>query len=260
MARTAAEPLEEAKAKKSKMKIGNGPLGMFYQLIRVTLITEILGTTAPDPEMFRKYILTKPGTPVFAVEDEPGMLPQRSEEELSDDDKNKATVFLRDSEGCPILRSYQFKAFLRTAGKDMGENPVIKKLVGGDKKAYLNKLILRNVKVFPENIKIANNVEPALFSRPLRASGPSGERVAIASSEYCARGNSFEIVLGVLPNEALPWDLFKELLHYGTIQGLLQWRNAGHGAFKYQDLGEIEYNKYNIEKYGLDNIHLDLEE
>ena len=70
--------------------------------------------------------------------------------------------------------------------------------------------------------------------RPLRASTPQGERVALASSETVPAGTKlrFDIVMLDPKLEGL----VREWLDYGELRGLGQWRNAGKGSYSWKEV------------------------
>ena len=83
-----------------------------------------------------------------------------------------------------------------------------------------------------------------MLERPLRAETAQGPRVALARSEKIDEGWELEFTIRVVENAGtaksapIDLDVIKELLSYGELKGLLQWRNAGFGSFKYEVLEE----------------------
>lgn len=76
------------------------------------------------------------------------------------------------------------------------------------------------------------------ISRPLRASTPLGERVAIACSDACPAGTAARFMVQLLnPRDAA---LVREWLDYGRLRGMLQWRNGGFGAFNWSEAEPFE--------------------
>jgi hypothetical protein len=70
--------------------------------------------------------------------------------------------------------------------------------------------------------------------RPLRASTPQGERVSIAHSETVPAGSTLEFEVLCMTDQME--DLVRELLEYGQLRGLSQWRNSGKGRFTHKIL------------------------
>ena len=81
-----------------------------------------------------------------------------------------------------------------------------------------------------------NGGELGNCQRPIRTTGPQGERVALANSETIPAGSSitFEIILFDEDHE----DVVTEWLNYGKWRGLAQWRNSGKGRFTWQGCAE----------------------
>ena len=75
--------------------------------------------------------------------------------------------------------------------------------------------------------------------RPLRASTPMGERIALANSETCPEGSYIEIEVTVLKDDLMPAVI--EWLDYGKLRGLCQWRNSGKGRFVWEQLDDLNY-------------------
>jgi len=68
--------------------------------------------------------------------------------------------------------------------------------------------------------------------RPLRASGPQGERVALANSETIPAGSTIEFDIQYFdPSHRA---MIIEWLDYGKLRGIGQWRNSGKGRFTYE--------------------------
>lgn len=83
-------------------------------------------------------------------------------------------------------------------------------------------------------IDINKSGEMSICSRPLRASTPQGERVALASSESIPAGSTMEFTIIGLTKEIM--DFVIEWLDYGQFNGLGQWHNSGKGRFIWEDI------------------------
>ena len=70
--------------------------------------------------------------------------------------------------------------------------------------------------------------------RPLRASTPLGERVALAHSETVPAGSTIEFTIRCLKDDHE--DLVREWLDYGVYRGIGQWRNSGKGRFTWEEV------------------------
>lgn len=135
------------------------------------------------------------------------------------------TIFPRHK-GVPILFDYQIKGFFKDACG------VLRKMTGSKSskvKAY-KKEIDGLIFVTPRHIPIRFEGDITTCQRPLRASTPMGERVALASSEAIPAGATLEFNVACLCDEDVP--VVREWLVYGRLRGLGQWRNSGKGRFE----------------------------
>lgn len=83
--------------------------------------------------------------------------------------------------------------------------------------------------------------------RALRTSGPTGERNAIAKSEVIPAGSTFCFRIGMADPGMR--DVIIEILDYGSIRGLGQWRNSGIGTFRWRELNPkyIPYSELQVD-------------
>lgn len=188
--------------------------------IRVTTTEEMLGSQPGDPEIHKTYIASK-APDAASLEDE---IAAMGEEAVLD---RQMTVFPRHG-GEPVLYDYQIKGFFkdacgalrRAAGTESAKMKAYKKEIDG--------LIF----VSPRHIPIRFDGGMGDCQRPLRASTPQGDRVALAHSESIPAGAVMEfdvLLLGKgLKKAVLEW------LDYGKLRGLGQWRNSGKGRFEYE--------------------------
>lgn len=210
------------------------------QKFRLTGISPILGSISLDKEVFLNYLATKGKTPeevARATEDVENVIE-------NPDEQQKVTGFYRDSNtGDLILKDYQIKGFLKEAAKALKSQINM---------AQTSSKIDNYVFIMERNIPIMHNGSPVsstdgLLSRPLRAQTMQGPRVALAYSEKVDEW-SIDITIRVLDNEktktsaAVTMDIVRELLSYGELKGLLQWRNGGYGQFRVEALSEPATN------------------
>ena len=193
--------------------------------VRVTFIEEVLGMTNSDPDIHEEYIASKA----------PDAKSKEEEiEAIGVDavvDKQK-TIFPRDNEGNPIIWDYQIKGFFKdTAG-------MLRKVSGtkcSKVKAYKKEI---DGLLFPQPrqivIHLPEGKEIGNCQRPLRASTPQGERVALANSETVPVGSYIEFEVKCFTKDMA--ELVIECLDYGIYRGMGQWRNSGKGRFEYQIL------------------------
>lgn len=73
-----------------------------------------------------------------------------------------------------------------------------------------------------------------ILQRPIRISGPQGERTALNSSEFIPAGSRCKLRIG-MTNKV--WrKAIEEWLNYGLIRGIGQWRNSSSGLFRWREL------------------------
>lgn len=75
------------------------------------------------------------------------------------------------------------------------------------------------------------------LERPLRTSGPTGERVALAVSEVIPAGTEFFFQVVLMKPEHLK--ALTECMDYKNIHGMLQWRNSGMGRIDWTPADEL---------------------
>ena len=186
--------------------------------IRATFTEAVLGTLPGNQELYLDYIATKAPNP-STIEDEVAALGVDGVAEKG------VTVFPRTEDGKPFIYDYQLKGFFKdTCG--MLRN--VKGTESANLKAY-KKYIDGLVFVSPRQIIINTDKPVTICQRPLRASTPMGERIAIAASEEIAAGATIEFTVDVFKDDML--DTVYEWLDYGRHRGLGAWRNSGKGAF-----------------------------
>lgn len=198
--------------------------------VEITFIDDVLGTASSDPAIHEKFVASK-APDAKSMEEEVEALGTEAVVE-----KGK-TVFPRDEEGNPVLWNYQIKGFFKSACSALRQIPGTesKKL-----KAYKKQIDLR-IFVYADVNDKAGRMIPIEYDgvidscqRPLRASTPQGERVAIADSEMIHAGAKAEFDIELLNPE--DEKIVEEWLDYGQYNGLNQWRNSGKGAFTWKEV------------------------
>lgn len=189
--------------------------------VRITTTEMMLGTSPSDEKLYDTYVASNA----------PDALSMQEEIEAHGVDataEKGKTVFARDEEGNPILWDYQIKGFFKDSCSAL-------KKVSDSKSAKL-KAYKKEIDglIFPEprKIPIVFDGEIGDCQRPLRASTPQGERVAIAHSESIPAGAVLEFSILILKDDLE--DVVIEWLDYGKLRGLGQWRNSGCGRFNYE--------------------------
>jgi hypothetical protein len=123
------------------------------------------------------------------------------------------------------------KGFLKDACSALSRVP---DTVSKEMKAY--KKVIDGL-IFPQPRKIFLQMPEGTSGtgrcqRPLRAATAQGERIALATSETVPEGTFLEFDI-LLLDEKLE-KLVIELLDYGLLRGLGQWRNSGKGRVTYE--------------------------
>jgi len=222
----------------------------------ITLMEELLGTSPNTVLIYEGFVGDKaPDAPT--LEEEVATL---GVDEVA---LKGMTVFHRDEDGTPIIWDYQLKGFFKDtcsilsrtndeAGKNSRKITAFKKIIDG------------LVFPFPRRIRLMlpEGTEMGKCERPIRISGPQGERVALCSSETVPAGTTFEIAIHhmelappkttkkpaakkgakkvapaptlVPTSKTILADAITEWLDHGKYRGLGQWRNSGKGRFTYE--------------------------
>lgn len=195
--------------------------------VRITFTEPLLGTRPADPELHTRFVASKaPDHKTMAQE-----VADLGAHEVEDRGK---TVFPRMEDGTPYIYDYQIKGFLKEAGK------ALRKVTGTKSskiKAYrqeIDNLIFVEPRRIPLWMPIDLDLTATDNQRPLRASTPQGERVALAHSEEAPAGTYIECTFSCMVDGDVA--LVKEWLDYGRWKGMGQWRNASYGRMTWEEI------------------------
>lgn len=229
-----AEPRNEKQSKKTSHPIFTSTHTAIYThyrryilmktiKVRITTTEEMLGSLPNNKELHETYIASKaPDASTIAEEvaavGEGAVIEQQM------------TVFPR-FEGRPVLYDYQLKGFFKDSCSALRKVPGT---LSSKIKAF-KKEIDGLVFVSPRHIPILFDGEVGACQRPLRASTPQGERVALAHSEAVPAGAVLELEITCLVDDYE--NVVREWLDYGALRGLGQWRNSGKGRLTYEVIG-----------------------
>lgn len=198
--------------------------------VKIEFLESVLGTWPGNQNIAREFIASK-APDASTIEDEVAAL---GADAVAD---KGMTVFPRNENDEPVLYDYQVKGFFKDScgmlGRIGGKTETGKKKAvneSGKLTAY-KKVIDGLIFVEPRMIPIHLSGEMTECQRPLRAQTAQGERVSLANSEEIPAGSwcEFDIVLFDEAHEKV----VIEWLNYGRMRGIGQWRNSGHGKFKY---------------------------
>lgn len=203
--------------------------------VRLTGIEGMLGSTPMNKQIYSEYIATKAKTAKQKSDAE------ADEENVMESDEKGITGFYRDDDGDIILKAYQVKGFFKEAAKALKDQLSLASCVSKiDNYVFIDE---RNIKVLDAR-GIPLKSPHDYLERPLRGETAQGPRVSLAKSEFINEGWQMEFTIKVLENKktaksvSMSMDVVKQLLDYGSLKGLLQWRNAGYGTFEYEILWE----------------------
>ena len=202
--------------------------------VKITFTEDILGTQPADLDIYRKFIASK-APDASTIEDEVAAIGVDAVAE-----KNM-TIFPRMEDGRPFLYDYQIKGFFKDTAqalqrlKDNDQDGLARVTCSPEMKAYrkiIDGLIFPN----PRQIPFDFDGDIALCQRPLRASTPLGERVALNISEAIPAGATITFSVTCLNDQHI--DAVREWLDYGIYRGIGQWRNSGKGRFTWEELSD----------------------
>lgn len=203
--------------------------------VRIELLEPALGTTPLDEEVYDRYYKDK----AMAAAEKTGveltdadMDREKQDVEFAmDEGEKKMTGWPRLEDSTPYLAGHMIRGFFKEAC-------VALRTIEGTKSARKSmraykKNIDRWVFVRPHRIPWLNVDNVSSLQRPLRASTPQGERVALANSETVPAGAMLEFELAVF-GDVIDEAQLLEWLDYGQFKGLGQWRSSGiYGTFTY---------------------------
>ena len=199
----------------------------------ITGMTSILGSSPANPAVRSAYLASKAKDPTGLGEEEGAYLP--------DEEQKGITVFLQDDEdsACMYL-DYQIRGFFKSALNALESDNKIKQA-----KSKVDKYLF----VSPRKIPILRNGKRIYDTdedceRSLRAETMQGPRTTVAASEQIETPWEMTFTVQLIDNKgskssaALTFEAIEEALDYGRLCGLGQWRNGGHGRFKWERVKE----------------------
>ena len=190
--------------------------------VKLTFTDELLGTLPGNKQIFTDYVASNAET----VNEEAENIRINPDDEL----EKGTTIFPKTENGEPFIYDYQLRGYFKEACK------FLKKVEGtksNKEKSYKQKIDgLIFIRDRENNINV--NGEIGICERPLRASTPQGERVALSRSEAVPVGSSITFTVQCMIDSDI--SLVKEWLDYGRYHGTGQWRNSGKGRFTWEEV------------------------
>lgn len=206
-----------------------------------TFTEGILGTSTANEDIYRDYLAGK--APVEVIDEEAAVIAASSVDEQF---AKGMTIFPKLEDGTPFQYDYQVKDYFkdtcgalnRLTGKDPETGKKAKAVNESSKMKAFKKEIDGNIFVFPRRIPILFEGKIGICQRPLRASTPQGERIALSASEEIPAGATMEFWVLCL-NDAHTKAVM-EWMDHGFLRGTGQWRNSGKGRFDYELIETLE--------------------
>lgn len=183
--------------------------------VKLRLLEPMLGTVPKDPEVYARYIASKAPSPDVAAEE------NEAEKSREDVEKGGWTGFHQDQDGL-FIYNYMILGFMKEAGNTLKEQLGIKNL---------RSKIDQHVFIEPRRIHIADKPSGVL-ERPLRAMTMQGPRVTVVRSDYVDEGMEIAFTIRLLKNKEIMANVLREVLEFGRLKGLGQFRNGSYGQFE----------------------------
>lgn len=224
---------------------------------RLDFTENVLGSWPADREIFTRFIATKAPYP-WLDENDQDVIPDRTE-------ATGMTVFPQDSNGLHIM-NYHIKGFLKEAGNNLKGLLNIKNL-----RSKLDNYVFINPRRIYFHRPDGSLIEEPddILERPLRGETMQGPRVSLVASEMIEAPVYVEFEIEILPNGSteeeaegkngkkkkvkkaitdiakseINWDVIYELMDYGRLKGISQWRNGGFGTFEWKEISDLKLVK-----------------
>jgi len=161
-------------------------------------------------------------------------------ETLQELDIKGTTVFFWDKKlDKPCIGDHMIYGYLKAASEAIGRTLPQKRGEVLHSISYTQSLINQHVRCEEQFITLDKDIarkpdgSPLYLQRSLRAMTAQGPRVSLARSEVVEAPASATFTLKVLKGSAIDEAVLCKLFDYGELSGIGQWRNAGHGQFRY---------------------------
>lgn len=195
--------------------------------VRITFTEPVLGTQPSDPELHKHFVASKAPDHKTMAEEVAAMGAEEVEE-------RGMTVFPKMEDGTPFIWDYQLKGFFKDACGMLRRVPDTKSAKLRAYKKEIDGLIFVEPRRIPLWMPVDLDLTATDCQRPLRASTPQGDRVALAHSEEAPAGTYIEATITCLLDSDMK--LVREWLDYGRLRGIGQWRNSGRGRLVWEEI------------------------
>lgn len=182
--------------------------------VKIRLITDLLGTVPTSKEIYADFIESKRPQ---SVEGPPETTSVKEREERG------WTGFHVDEKGL-FMYDYAIKGFFKNAGNVLKDDLKIKNL-----RSKITNLLF----VQPRKIYFKKKKPDGVVERPLQAQTMQGPRVTLVRSDSIAENTTLEFDVVLLKGkDELKEEIISQLLEYGELLGLGQFRTGGYGRFE----------------------------
>ena len=203
--------------------------------VRLTFTEPVLGTKPNDPELHSRFVASK-------APDARSMAEEVEALGAAEVEERGKTVFSKLEDGTPFLWNYQLEGFFKEACRAMHKVPgsttakVLKRawIQEIDNYIFVEGMMPGQRRAIPLYLPMDLDLTATDNQRPLRASTPQGERVALAHSEEAPAGTYIEFKVACFMGGDR--DVIREWLDYGHWKGIGQWRNSGMGRFEWEEI------------------------
>lgn len=201
--------------------------------VRLTFTDEVLGSQPGSKDEFDGFfqeravkLMVDGGKTREEAEEEAAF--EREAIEAEEAVSRGKTVFPRTMAGEPCMMGYQIKGAFKDACSMMRRVPGSRSSKLTAYKKVIDGTVFVNEKAVP--FKLFGEMGECV--RPLRASTPQGDRVALARSETIPAGSTLTFTVTCLDPRV--WPTVEEWLNYFGVRGIGQWRNSGKGTCRWE--------------------------
>ena len=153
---------------------------------------------------------------------------------------NQIRGFFKDSCGLLSRAEERDENGKKVGSTESGKLTAFKKVIDGCIFVFPRRIAIEIPETYidDDGVTVLNsrdeNGDLKILQRPLRISGPTGERVAIAASEMIPTGSSMKFTIGMTSLKFKPAII--EWLNYACVHGISGWRNSGMGVCVWREI------------------------